>query len=195
MSLFAFQTSSLASACLYHLAANPTIQDKLRKELTEKLPEKHTPITEDFLRNLPYLRAVIKEVLRISPPAVGTARKMNKDIIFHGYQVPKGTQVVFTNSLMTLQDYPRPNEFIPERWLRSTEGDLSHKHVHPFTFLPFGFGVRTCIGKRFANVQIEILLAKIVRNFQIGWQRPAMRFQQKLLYQCADPLKITVKEV
>lgn len=50
---------------------------------------------------------------------------------------------------------------MPERWLKTTTGELSYKNVHPFVSLPFGFGPRSCIGKRFANLEMETLIAKV----------------------------------
>lgn len=57
--------------------------------------------------------------------------------------------------------YKNSNQFIPERWLKNCEGELSYKNAHPFATQPFGFGPRACIGKRLANLELEIALAKV----------------------------------
>jgi cytochrome P450 len=55
--------------------------------------------------------------------------------------------------------YPEADKFIPERWLKD---DPQHsKRAHPFTTMPFGFGPRMCIGRRFAELEIETLLTKV----------------------------------
>ena len=54
--------------------------------------------------------------------------------------------------------FPRPTEFLPERWL---PGHDDIKCKHPFAFLPFGFGSRMCVGKRFADLEIETITAKV----------------------------------
>ena len=54
--------------------------------------------------------------------------------------------------------FPRPDEFLPERWL---PGNDSIKIKHPFAFLPFGFGPRMCVGRRFADLEIETIVAKV----------------------------------
>lgn len=75
---------------LYCLAKNPDKQEELRKELVAVMPEKDSPLTPDNLKNLPYLRAVIKEGLRLYPATSGNARKTVNDVVLQGYQVPKG---------------------------------------------------------------------------------------------------------
>lgn len=75
---------------LFNLSKNPEAQDKLRKEVRSVLPDIDTPITMDKLESMPYLRAVIKESMRLTPVALGLTRKTNKDLVLSGYLVPKG---------------------------------------------------------------------------------------------------------
>lgn len=85
-----FQTSSATSGILYCLAKNPEKQAKLREELRAILPNKDSPLTPENMKNLPYLRACIKEGLRMYPPVAGNVRQAGKDIVLQGYQIPKG---------------------------------------------------------------------------------------------------------
>jgi cytochrome P450 len=62
---------------------------------------------------------------------------------------------------MSAKHYPEPERYIPERWIRG--GTQAHT-AHPFVTLPFGHGARKCVGMRFANMELQMLLAK-VRNF------------------------------
>lgn len=57
--------------------------------------------------------------------------------------------------------FKRPKEFLPERFLRTTQGELSNKNVHPFAMMPFGFGPRSCIGMRLAQMEVETAVAKV----------------------------------
>lgn len=68
-----------------------------------------------------------------------------------------------SNNLISMNDkyFPRASEFLPERWLPDHE-DMKGKH--PFAFLPFGFGPRMCVGRRFADLEIETMVAKVI-NF------------------------------
>jgi len=58
-----------------------------------------------------------------------------------------------------LEEYfPRPNEFVPERWIK---GDPQESHHHPFTLLPFGFGTRMCVGRRLAEMEMWQFTTKV----------------------------------
>lgn len=78
------------ASMLYFLAYNPPVQNKLREEMKRLLPNKDTPVTKDVLLNAPYLKACIKETLRLSPIAVATLRTTARDLVLSGYQIPKG---------------------------------------------------------------------------------------------------------
>lgn len=170
------------AAALYFLAKNPEKQEKLRNELRTYLPSKESAVTKDMLRQSPYLKAVIKETTRIAPISIGNLRRTIKDTVLSGYQIPKGvsktlafsacfsifvsgfqTEVLCVNIVPSFDEnhFIKANEFIPERWLRTTEDELSYKNVHQFVFLPFGFGPRSCIGKRLANLELEVGLSKV----------------------------------
>lgn len=57
--------------------------------------------------------------------------------------------------------YPKPHEFIPERWLRDTDDEITSGRNHPFGMKPFGFGQRSCLGQRFAENEIYICILKV----------------------------------
>ncbi|XP_037910565.1 probable cytochrome P450 12a4, mitochondrial [Hermetia illucens] len=174
-------TSSAIVSVLYNLAKNPEKQEVLRNELRKILPEKSSPLTPQNMTNLPYLRACIKEALRIHPVVNGNFREAGKDLILKGYRIPKGTGIILQSSHTQVDEklYTNAKKFIPERWLRDQESGLSNeaKNVNPFTFLPFGFGPRMCIGRRFAELEIMLFVSKVVRNFCVEWKRPDLKFK------------------
>lgn len=86
-------TSSAVSGVLYCLAKDPARQARLRAELKTILPQKDSPLTGANMRNLPYLRACIKEGLRLYQPTIGNIRTTARDLVLQGYQIPKGTDV------------------------------------------------------------------------------------------------------
>lgn len=155
------------------LAKNPAKQAKLREEILHILPAKDSEFTEDALKHMPYLRACIKESQRFYPLAVGNVRINQNDVVLSGYRVPAGTQILMINTALNMDEtyYPRAKEYLPERWLRPEQNDDASlsglKPSNPFVFLPFGFGPRSCIGKRIVEMELELGIARLVRNYHI----------------------------
>lgn len=80
-----------------------------------------------------------------------------------GYKIPKGIQVVFPTIVTgTMEEYCNDaNAFRPERWLKTSQGGTG-EYIHPFASLPYGYGARMCLGRRFADLEMQILLAKVI---------------------------------
>jgi len=157
----------LTLGVLYQLAKNPEKQEKLREEIMKILPEKNSTLNSESLKNIPYLRACLKETLRVVPVITGNMRGIGQDLVIKGYQVPKGTNVAMSNALLQTEDdhFPKSDQFLPERWLKNSDSvqnaECPHsKTAHPFVYLPFGFGSRTCIGRRFSEMEVEVLIAR-----------------------------------
>ncbi|KAI8117279.1 mitochondrial, Probable cytochrome P450 12c1 [Lucilia cuprina] len=100
------------------------------------------------------------------------------DLCLSGYQIPKNTNVLLPSNLLLQNEsyFPKPSEYIPERWLRVEDmefSNMSAMNINPFTFLPFGFGPRSCVGKRIVDLEMEITMANLVRNFKIEFNYPS----------------------
>ncbi|GLV43434.1 Cytochrome P450 301a1 [Carabus blaptoides fortunei] len=188
-------TSRTVAAALYFLAKNQQAQERLRAEVRSVLPNKDSPVTKDALNNMPYLKAVIKETTRMAPIGTGNMRQMTKDIVLSGYQIPKGTEVISMNLILSFQDkyFVRAKEFIPERWMRGEKEEWTSKDANPFVSLPFGFGPRSCVGRRLAQLELDVLIAKIARNYTWTWPHEDMKWSIKLLYGVDSPLKYHMK--
>ncbi|XP_062535024.1 probable cytochrome P450 12a5, mitochondrial [Armigeres subalbatus] len=154
-------TGAGVTGILYCLASNPEKQATLRQELLKVLPRKDSTLTPENMHNLPYLRACIKESIRMCPPVSANVRATGRDLVLQGYQIPKGTDVAMSSMILQNDErfLTRANEFLPERWLKM-DGYPSVKEAHPFLILPFGFGVRTCIGRRLAMLEMEISMLR-----------------------------------
>ena len=163
------------SFLIYALATNPEKQALLRKEVMTICPDKDTPLTEQAMKNMPYLRACRKESLRLRGTVIGTGRRLPVDTVISGYQVPQGTDVVMGQTLISTTEkyFSRPLEFIPERFLKDGDTEPELKSQHPFAFLPFGFGSRMCVGRRLAELEMEILLIRWV--FSVGEMNELIR--------------------
>lgn len=96
------------------MAKNPDKQDKLRQEILELLPDVDSKITAEGINKLPYLRACIKESMRLQPVVAGTQRGTAQNIVLDGYQIPKGVRFFF-NGLVSVYEFHLLNLYILDR--------------------------------------------------------------------------------
>ncbi|CRK88991.1 CLUMA_CG002512, isoform A [Clunio marinus] len=193
-------TSSTLSGVMYCLAKNPDKQEILRQELIKVLTDKNTPLTPENMNHLPYLRACIKEGIRVLPPVMGNMRRTGENIVLRGYQVPKNVDVML--ALMHMykdeKNFGSPKDFIPERWLKHQDENAcprSLKQSHPFVYLPFGFGPRVCAGKRIAEMEIEVFLSRVIRNYRVEWHHEDMKVRSTLVNLPGNPLNFRLIQV
>ncbi|KAG0357541.1 cytochrome P450 [Gamsiella multidivaricata] len=165
------ETSSTAMTnTLMYLVNNPKTLHRLREEIdqvTTSNPPEALP-TYDQVRNLPYLAACINESMRLRPvAATGLPREVTEDKVMGGYLIPKGTIVLAQIPQLHWSEeyFPRPKEYIPERWL--AEGESPFPPVQDFTFYPFSAGTRNCVGKNFAMMEMKMILATVVKRYEI----------------------------
>ncbi|CAK1551624.1 unnamed protein product [Leptosia nina] len=170
---------------LYLLAKNPEKQEKLREEVTSHSGSKA------------YLKACIKESLRMMPVVAGNLRQTTKEYNILGYTIPKDMLVTFGHQYLSLidQHYPKSKEFIPERWLVDKTDPLYYGNAHPFAYSPFGFGVRSCIGRRIAELEIETFLAKVIENFKVEWNGPPVKTKIAAINYVIGPYHYVFKDV
>ena len=133
-------TGSTATFLLYHLATNPEQQETLYQEICQTIGPTGQ-LTETALAKMRYMKAVQMESQRISPSVWGTSRVFDKDIVVSGYNIPAGTTIarVGAFSAMDPENFPEPERFHPERWLRN---HADRHRADSFANLPFGHGAR-----------------------------------------------------
>ncbi|MGL5939730.1 MAG: cytochrome P450 [Waterburya sp.] len=154
-------TSAIASFCLL-TAQHPEVLQKLREEQAS-LKITGTPTLED-LKNMTYLEQVIKEVMRIIPPVGGGFREVIETFEFGGYRIPKGWVVQYQIA-QTHKDkelYPESDRFNPERFAPNQAADKQAS----FGYIPFGGGLRECLGKEFARLEMRLFASKLLQNYQ-----------------------------
>ena len=162
--LAGYETSSnTLSFTLYHLAVNPDVQDKLRKEIIQAMESNAKKPLYEVAQNIEYLDCVIMEAQRLCPPAAQVNRECSEDYDLNGIHIPAGTEILIP--LYALHHDPDawqdPEKFDPERF-RGPAKDARHA----FQFLPFGAGPRNCIGMRFALMEIKIALVRILTRYK-----------------------------
>jgi cytochrome P450 len=145
--------TSLAWA-LHHVLARPDVLATLREELARVVGD--GPLEPQHVAALPYLDAVVKETARSSPvvPEIGRLLRVPKRI--GGWLLPAGTVASPSIYLAHRRPdvWPEPDRFAPERFLGARPS--------PYAFLPFGGGVRRCIGAAFATYEMKIVLARVL---------------------------------
>ncbi|XP_029315190.1 sterol 26-hydroxylase, mitochondrial [Cottoperca gobio] len=157
-------TSNTLTWTLHLLSKNPQSQARLYREVSTLVPADRIPSAAEVTR-MPYLKAVIKEALRMYPVVPMNARIMTENnVAIGGFTFPKKT--VFTLCHYAIshdkEAFPEPFKFKPDRWLRD-----GRKRPNPFASIPFGFGVRGCVGRRIAELEMYLVLFRIIRHFEI----------------------------
>ncbi len=117
-----------------------------------------------------YLTATIQETLRLRPVIVLVIRKLTEPVEIGGYELPAGAAVTPCIHLVHRdpETYPEPERFLPERFLETPPGT--------YTWIPFGGGVRRCLGAAFAQFEMAVVLEELVKRHQI---RPANRKSER----------------
>ena len=146
-----YETSSTTiSFSLWELAHCPNVQDKLRREILEFQKKNDGKIDYESVNDIKYLDMVVKEVLRKHSPADSLIRETKQEYIIPGTKIslPVGTHVFISMRAIHMDPYiyPKPNVFDPERF-----NDEAKQTRHPMTFMPFGAGPKTCLGKLLYN--------------------------------------------
>ena len=159
------ETTALAlSWTWYLLSQHPEVETKLWKELDAVLGGRAPTVAD--LPQLRYTEMVVKESLRLYPPAWGIGRKAVREFEIGGYWLPAGTNVFLTQWL-THRDprfYPEPELFNPERW---ADDPIRSGKLSRFGYFPFGGGPRVCVGAAFASMEAVLLLAAIAQRFRL----------------------------
>lgn len=159
-------TASAATSLITFLGLHKEVVQKVRQELDTKgllstNPEEKKALTLDVLQQLKYTGCVLKETLRLSPPVPGGFRVALKTFVLNGYQIPKGWNVIYSiaDTHDVAEIFPNKEEFNPDRFLTPFPEDSSR-----FSFIPFGGGVRSCVGKEFAKILLKTFIVELCRN-------------------------------
>lgn len=154
-------TSAIASFCLL-TAQNPDVMAKLRAEQAELAI--NSPLTLEDLKKMTYLEQVIKEVMRITPPVAAAFRKAITSFEFNGYQIPKGwgIQYQIAQTHRDREIYTESNRFDPDRFSPARQEDKQAS----FAYIPFGGGLRECLGKEFARLEMRIFASLLLQKYQ-----------------------------
>ncbi|XP_037488381.1 ent-isokaurene C2/C3-hydroxylase-like isoform X2 [Triticum dicoccoides] len=148
---------------------HPKVMAKVQSEVRQVLGPGKAVIANNDLRELHYMRMVIKEVLRMHPPIpLLVPRETREDCKIMGYDIPQGT-TIYVNAFAISRDpkyWDSPEEFNPERF---ENNNMDYYGTH-FEFTPFGAGRRQCPGILFGTSTVEIGLTNLLYHFD--WAHP-----------------------
>ena len=156
-------TANALTWTLYLLSRHPDVDTKLFDELQRVLADRVPSVSD--LPKLPYTEMVIREALRLYPPAPGLAREPIEDVTIGGYNVPKGS-LVSANTYAIQRDsrfFTDPEGYDPDRFAPGWE-----ERIPRFAYLPFGAGPRVCIGSGFAMMEARMILATVAQRYKLS---------------------------
>ena len=178
-------TATAMSWALYWIHYLPEVKEKLLQEL------KQVSDPTDFMSifRLPYLTAVCNEALRIHPVAMLTfPRVVEEPVKLLGYKLEPNTIVIGCIYLLQRRQdlYPDAEQFRPERFLE--------RQFSPYEFMPFGGGVRRCVGEALAQFEMKIVLATIMShyNLELSDRKPVKPQRRGVTLAPAGGIKMTV---
>lgn len=177
-------SSVTSSWIMLRLASQPEILEDLYQEQLHALRDLSRPLTYDDLDNLPLIRHVIRETLRLHPPIHSIMRKVKNPLHVEGtnWVIPPSHVVLAAPNTISLSDeyFPDAKKWNPHRWEHMDnpdEAEKGDKFDYGYglvstgagsSYLPFGAGRHRCIGENYAYLQLTMVVAIMVREFKFS---------------------------
>lgn len=181
------ETTSTALTWAWHLLSSaPQVRRRFHAELDQVLSGR-APTINDYDK-LTWTQQVLKEVLRLYPPAWLIAAVARDGATLGGVPIKPGT-IVWCSPWSTHHDprwFHEPDNFHPQRWANADS-------IRDHAWIPFGGGPRACIGARFAQVEATLLLATLGQRFHLHTTPRQVTARPRLLLQPAVPIHATVR--
>ncbi len=168
--------ASLAWTCAV-LALNTPVQEQLASEVDAVIGSADP--TADHMRDMPYLRAVVQEAMRLYPSVYSFVREPLASYELLGHTITPGTDIAAPISAIHRdpRHYEQPLEFRPDRWL-DTGGSSRHK----LAYMPFGVGPRICIGSSYAMLEIMLVVARIMQQWTLTAPNPTQALDPEAMF-------------
>ena len=183
-------TSTTASWMVIELLKAPEMLAQVVAEL-DQISATGEEISYQALREMPLVEASLKETLRLHPPLILLLRVAQEDFEVEGVHVRAGTMVGASPwvSNRIAEDFVDPDRFDPSRYLEGRDED----RLNPWTWIPFGAGRHRCVGAVFAMMQLKVIFATLLENFDLELAQPADTYRadmSKMVIQLEQPVKI-----
>lgn len=155
------ETSAVALTwAMYLIHTHPETLNKVKREVNEVIGNQELEM--GHLRKLTFTTQVIKETMRLISPVWVLGREAIEEDNLGKYRVKKGASIIFSPYLVHRHPdfWEDPDKFDPERF-----SFLNEPKIHKFAYFPFGGGPRLCIGSSFAMMEMQVILALLIKNF------------------------------
>ncbi len=186
-------TAHTLSFAIAELSLNPRVFQQARN-IVDQIWQKQSGIDLKNLKELAYIRAIIKETLRLYSVASGsTSLEAQRDTLIEGIVIPRGTKISWS-MLAAGRDpevYANPDEFLPERWLDK------NKETSSLPMIDFGSGSHRCLGEHLSMLEGTMMLALLVRHFDwelVNGRSSLEQLQQNLLIYPSDRMPVRFRE-
>jgi len=177
---------------LYQICNNMSVYNTLFQELQGYFPSVDQQITYEDAKQLPYLTATIKEILRLGTPLPGRLPRLipSSGFQLYGQDLPPKTSIHTSPYLLNRHSsiWDNPNDFNPDRWLRKNSRDLD-KYL-----ATFNRGARQCLGKDLAWCELWVFFANLFRRYHIKTLPANMRWRDLILVKFEDKLCAEVEK-
>jgi len=169
----------------YLLETHPAVREQFYDELDSVLDGEHPTLST--LSELIITDHIITEAIRLYPPVHTIPRVTTRDVTISGYHIPKGTETHISVRELgrNTRFWDDPNQFDPDRWNDTTPQSKG------YSYIPFGAGPRTCIGRRFALLEAKLVLATIGQQYRLKPQSE-LSVDPKMTTQPTDRVPVTV---
>jgi sterol 14-demethylase len=186
-------TSGTAAWTLIELLRHPEELAAVTAEL-EACYAHGEEVSYQALRDMPRLEAAIKEALRLHPPLILVLRVAKEDLEVEGFHIAEGKTVGASLSVSNriAEDFPDPDDFVPERYLDPRNEDKAN----PWTWVPFGAGRHRCVGAPFAMMQLKAIFSVLLRGWEFELAQPADTYRNdhsKMVVQLAQPCAVNYR--
>ncbi|KAK4145929.1 cytochrome P450 [Dichotomopilus funicola] len=165
-------TATALTGWTYFVCTHHAVYERLVREVREACPSAASDVVWSTVKDLRFLEATLLEALRLFPPSPASQQRMvpRGGAVIDGYSLPEGTTVAVSpwSSTRSKLNFHDPDSFRPERWLAVDEGGQEQFASDRLgASLPFGTGPRVCIGKNLAHMEMRLIAAHMLRNFDM----------------------------
>ena len=189
-------TSHTAAWALHSLASNRDIQAAIREEIQLR---GEGVVNSDSVKRLPYLGGFIKEVMRLYPVAPFLTRLATQNFSLGESQIPAGTILLISLYVMGRDEkiFSQPGSLLPQRWMRdgSTESEADQRRRKAFANLPFGHGARGCIGRRIAELELQLLVGRVCQRWGLTSNNERVEYTQRMIGVPDKPISFQLTSV